>query len=556
MNEINLISKYIFDLEMQAKNGDILSAFKLFKINEYGITKKENDGNFITLREKNSKDADFYLELCNRLYTNSDNGLDMGIYLSDLTLIDFRKFKSIKIKLDRKLTIFIGNNGSGKTSIIDAIVKTISWIGPNIIRKGGRGKLVTDYDVNNASKRYAEINSRFIFNGNVVYEAALRKNSKNSIDNINSTIEPLEDLGEIYRTLVSERNGSRGEDIALPIFLYYSADRNNIKINRTFDEGKLNVSLRRFEAYDRKTLDGAIDFSGFLEWLIVIDNLSGSSFKQKANEYEKLVSSLKVAGAEDEKSNLNKLYLENLNELNKLTEILKNNESYSKKIELVKSVIITAMPEINDIYVDKSQGRAEIMLKFEEEKINITQASQGQQILISLVSDIARKLITLNEKLENPLFSNGIIVIDEVELHFHPKWQQNIVGILVNCFPNIQFIITTHSPQVLSTVDKNNIRIFAKNEIGEYLSVPPKFQTKGVQSADIMAQIMGTDSIPDIQEARDVDQFSKLLSDGFVEEAMNLLDKLRIHFGSDHPIILNCKNSIKIYELKNKIMNK
>lgn len=556
MSEVNNIDKYIFELDMQAKNGDILSAFKLFKINEYGLKEKESDGNIITLREVNTKDADIYLNMCNSLYTNIDNGLDKGIYLNDLTLIDFRKFKAIKIKLDKKLTVFIGNNGSGKTSIIDAIVKTISWIGPNIIRKGGRGKLVTDYDVNNASKRYAEINSRFIFNENIVYEAALRKNSKNSIENINSTIEPLEDLGEIYRTLISERNGNRSEYISLPIFLYYSSDRNNLKTKWTFDEEKINVSLKRLEAYDKKTLDGAIDFTGFLEWFIAIDNLSGNSFKLKLEESKNLVLSLKNAGAEDGENNLNKLYIEKLGELDELTKIVKNKEVYSKKIELVKQTISKAIPEFNDIYVDKSSGRAEVMVEIEGENVNIIQTSQGQQVLISLVSDIARQVITLNEKLDNPLSSNGIIVIDEIELHLHPKWQQNIVGALVNCFPNIQFIITTHSPQVLSTVDKNNIRIFAKNKVGEYLSVPPKFQTKGVQSADIMAKIMETDSIPDIKEARDVDQFSVLLSNHKIDEAKKLLENLKIHFGIEHPIILNCENLITIYKFKNSIMKK
>ncbi|MFN6817376.1 AAA family ATPase, partial [Proteus mirabilis] len=177
-------------------------------------------------------------------------------------------------------------------------------------------------------------------------------------------------------------------------------------------------------------------------------------------------------------------------------------------------------------------------------------------VLVSLITDIARRILTLNPNLDNPLDSYGIVVIDEIELHLHPKWQQNVVNALLKSFKNVQLVITTHSPQVLSTIDKKNIRMFVKNDQGEMRSVSPTFQTKGVKSADVMARIMGADSIPDVKEARDVDEFSQLLSEGKKDDALSLLDELKLHFGEEHPVILDCENSIKIYELKERIRNK
>lgn len=78
-------------------------------------------------------------------------------------------------------------------------------------------------------------------------------------------------------------------------------------------------------------------------------------------------------------------------------------------------------------------------------EISIFNLSQGEKTLIALVSDIARRLVILNPSLENPLNGYGIVLIDEIDLHLHPKWQQTIVQKLENTFPNIQFILSTHS---------------------------------------------------------------------------------------------------------------
>ncbi|MFJ5335390.1 retron Ec78 anti-phage system effector ATPase PtuA [Pectobacterium sp. CHL-2024] len=554
MNRVERLKKESLLLERRSKKGDVFATFKLFKMYEYGITERKDNGEVVQVLAQDIDKADFFLEASNDLIIlNHKCDVYDGFYFRRLTLTDFRKFKSLRVKLDKRLTVFIGDNGSGKTTIIDAIVKTISWIAPNIIRKGGKGKPVTEYDVNTSSNSFSEIKSQLFLNKNSLCEAALRKSSKDFAEHVFSKIEPLEELGELYRVLSSTRNHKINEKTTLPVFLYYSVDRNNIKTNRTFDEGSTSVSTERFSSYDKKTLDGASDFSGFLEWFIVIDNLSGGNLKDDIKVAEKRIASLKLAGADNSEHELNSLYQNEIELHASLFNTMKNKDVYLKKISFIKEVIKSSVPGFNDIYISKESGRAEVIVEIEDERINITQTSQGQQVLISLVTDIARRMITLNPNMSNPLESYGIVVIDEIELHLHPKWQQSIVSSLLNTFKNLQFVITTHSPQVLSTVDKRNIRMFIKDDEGNTLSVPPLFQTKGVKSADVMAQIMGTYSIPDVKEARDVDEFTALLSNNRKEEALLLLVDLTKHFGINHPVILDCENSIKIFELKEKI---
>ncbi|HHW4013382.1 TPA: retron Ec78 anti-phage system effector ATPase PtuA [Citrobacter freundii] len=557
MNRKERIKKEMLLLERNSMKGDIFSAFKLFKNYDNGVVERLDNGEISQLLSKDDTKANFYLDMCHNIFVEKvDCENSNGFYFKRLFLTDFKKFKQLNVKLDKNLTVFIGDNGSGKTTVIEAIVKTVSWIAPNIIRKGGKGKPINEYDVNTASERYSEIKSQLVVGQRAVCEPALRKSSKAFSGNSYSLIEPLEDLGEIYRVLSSERNSSRNGDINLPVFLYYSVDRNNIKPNRTYDEGSVSFSTERFSSYDKKTLDGASDFSEFLEWFIITDNRSGANLKGDIEASDRRIASLKSAGANESGHELNDLYINELEIRNDIYNLLKDKSVYLRKIELIKSVIKNTIPGFRDIYVEKKTGRAEIMVEIDDEKVNISQASQGQQVLISLVTDIARRAITLNPNLVNPLDSCGIVIIDEIDLHLHPKWQQNVVCALRKSFKNIQFVITTHSPQVLSTIDKRNIRMFVKSDKGDILSISPTFQTKGVKSADVMAQIMGTDSIPDVQEARDVDEFAILLSNDKKSDALVLLDTLKKHFGDNHPVILDCENSIKTYELKEKIKNR
>lgn len=74
---------------------------------------------------------------------------------------------------------------------------------------------------------------------------------------------------------------------------------------------------------------------------------------------------------------------------------------------------------------------------------------------MALLGDLARRIAIANPYRENPMEGEGIVLIDEIELHMHPSWQRRILGVLKQLFPNVQFIITTHSPQVLGSVDNS-----------------------------------------------------------------------------------------------------
>ncbi|HHQ4394817.1 TPA: AAA family ATPase, partial [Vibrio cholerae] len=115
--------------------------------------------------------------------------------------------------------------------------------------------------------------------------------------------------------------------------------------------------------------------------------------------------------------------------------------------KVIQESIKTFVSDIDQVKISRTPHLDMTVIKNGSE-ISIFNLSQGEKTLIALVSDIARRLVILNPSLENPLNGYGIVLIDEIDLHLHPKWQQTIVQKLENTFPNIQFILSTHSPLV------------------------------------------------------------------------------------------------------------
>lgn len=123
--------------------------------------------------------------------------------------------------------------------------------------------------------------------------------------------------------------------------------------------------------------------------------------------------------------------------------------------------------------------------------------SDGVRAMVSLTADLAWRCAKLNPHLKEQAYqeTQGIVLIDEVDIHLHPVWQQKVIPSLQKTFSKIQFIVTTHSPQVLTTVDSDCIRIVNDGEV--YCSSKG---TKGAAASRILKRVLGTDVRPPEQE--------------------------------------------------------
>lgn len=162
---------------------------------------------------------------------------------------------------------------------------------------------------------------------------------------------------------------------------------------------------------------------------------------------------------------------------------------------------------------------------------------------MALFGDLARRLTIANPNLDNPLWGEGVVLIDEIELHMHPSWQRNIVRKLRETFPNIQFIITTHSPIVLSEIDDDFNVYFLQNK-GASSEVIEFRRLDGFDANYILEEFMGTKSMNSKTEALITDIY-KLINEKSFEEAEQKVNRLKELTDSTNKDVIRASMLIK-----------
>lgn len=240
--------------ERKAKGGNLLSAFELYQ---------RNNDNVPGLGEML---VDEWFETCRDYIQDGhvdESGTfrpDNAFYLRRLTLKDFRRFSLLEIKFEEDLTVIIGNNGKGKTSILYAIAKTLSWFVANILKEGGSGQRLSELtDIkNDAENRYADVSSTFFFGkGLKSVPIRLSRSALGTAERRDSEVKPARDLADIWRVI------NEAKTINLPTFALYNVERSQPFNRNTKD----NAGRReeRFDAYSQ-ALGGAGRFDHFVEW--------------------------------------------------------------------------------------------------------------------------------------------------------------------------------------------------------------------------------------------------------------------------------------------------
>jgi len=131
-------------------------------------------------------------------------------------------------------------------------------------------------------------------------------------------------------------------------------------------------------------------------------------------------------------------------------------------------------------------------------RLPVSFLSDGIRSMIGMAGDLAHRCVSLNPHLGKTAAAKtpGIVLIDEVDMHLHPAWQQQVLGALRNAFPLIQLIVTTHSPQVLTTVRAESVRILSVDNDGVGCAAKPQVSTLGREAGDALAYVFETDSKP------------------------------------------------------------
>ncbi|MCD9542504.1 AAA family ATPase [Photobacterium carnosum] len=462
---------------------------------------------------------------CKLEYNITDNvKFEPTIRLDKITLKNYKIFEDIIIPLsDSNINVFIGNNGTGKTSILESIALSLSWLVARIKSPNSNGGIIEQQDINiNNNNSSIELSTNVINEQskvNYLWKSCVSRNGFTHKDD--SEYSQLKYLSEKFRKSIDI-----AKDTAIPLIVYYGITRTNFDIKFSPLKSKYDM----FDAFDFPIYKSA-SINGIFDWFHYRENI----------ENEKSIGNSGV-------SNLKNILTSQGISKNLITQALKAIENKDSILKAVKNAIFTFVEDITDIFIEREPEIGLFIIK-NDIKININQLSQGEKVLISLVADIARRLSILNST-NNPCEGKGIILIDELELHLHPKWQQNIVENLRKTFPNIQFIITTHSPQILSTVKKDEISIinFHNNQCNiDY----PLGETYGIASNDALIELMSVDPRPPLEWVNNLKEYFRLidLGESRSHKGNQLRQRLENDLGKEHHELQKADRKIRRKDL-------
>ena len=194
----------------------------------------------------------------------------------------------------------------------------------------------------------------------------------------------------------------------------------------------------------------------------------------------------------------------------------------------------------------EGDGKPRLVVDKRRIKLDLSELSEGERGLLSILLDLTRRLAVANPSLDEPA-ANGraIVLIDELDLHMHPRWQRSIVSKLSTAFPNCQFIGSTHSPQILSEVQPDSLILL--RQVNDKIVPETCGQAYGLDVNYVLKHIMGTESRPrPVEEA--IRRVEDALDGGDLSSARTNLDTVRVLLHGEDPRIVELEATINNLE--------
>lgn len=356
--------------------------------------------------------------------------------LKRVKIENYRAIEKLELPLDPRLTVFHGDNGHGKTSVLSAIAVGLGRIPRLLPGVSGIGFLKTD------QRRRKTARVALTTANGIEWQETTGRGAR-----LSALREKIEGIVNADRDWASTRD--------LPILAFYDANR------AVFDQPQRRRGFKtEFPRY--AALDGALaprtEFREFFKWFYAMENEELRLQKEQRSFAFRL-----------------------------------------KELEAVRKAIESMVPGVSNPRIVLRPLRFVVSVesgKGKPETLSIDQLSGGYRIMLALAADLARRMVQGNPHLEDPLQSEAVVLIDEIDLHLYPSWQQRVLPDLLRTFPNAQFLVSTQSPQVLTTVKPYRIIQLYDGDGGGVLAFGAAGHTYGAEAGDVLAVTMGVPQRP------------------------------------------------------------
>lgn len=330
--------------------------------------------------------------------------------LSKLTVSNFRGFRELELELHPEVTVLVGVNGAGKSSLLDAIALMLTYL-LAAVRNGPPYPAAleqSDIKVGEASA-WVDLQATIEGFGATWRVVATRRGH---------TSRGANDLAQLEQPIRIAQETVEAGRPHLPLAIYYPTNRAALDIPeriRTVHE------FDAISAYDGALEGKASDFRGFFEWFRQEEDLENERAVRQA--------ALPFAAPDERRSVL----------------------------PIVRGAVESLFQRAKNLRIERSPQR--MLIDVEGVTLDVAQLSDGEKGLLAMTGDLARRMVLAAQHAERPLEHPAVVLIDEIELHLHPGLQRTILPKLRKVFPKVQFIVSTHSPQVLSSVHAENVRL-------------------------------------------------------------------------------------------------
>lgn len=399
--------------------------------------------------------------------------------LKSLKIVGFRGIPELELEFPEQINVLIGINGVGKSAILDCTAIMLSRLIGRIRSSAGTGRFFTDSDITNGvPETRNEI--KICFQGESVQwrvSKARRGRRKQRI----TRLDELRKHVELFHSKLVE-----DESASLPLAVYYPVNRAVLDIPLRIRE---RHASDRLAAYDQALSGKGSSLRIFFEW-----------FRERED-------------------------LENERRIDKP-------KFRDPQLQAVRKAVERFLPGFKGLKVRRSPLR--MVVKKNGEELIVGQLSDGEKCTLAMAGDLARRMAIANPTMEDPLESKAVVLIDEIDLHLHPRWQRHIVTALEKTFPNCQFLLSTHSPQILSHLNCKSIWILEKTESG--ISAKRPDDAYGQTTSRILEDIMNVPERP--QEVKD--KLTKLflaIERGNMPTAKQLLSDMQREVGTDPDLV-------------------
>ncbi|WP_258166679.1 AAA family ATPase [Pseudomonas poae] len=351
------------------------------------------------------------------------------------TLVNFRGIEHMELDFAGRQTVaLVGVNGVGKSSILDALAITLSNLTSRIANQASKSRAISKEDIKVGTEyTRLQVSVGFSDEYDADWAIALNRKSGKHPKERSSDLGLLKEVAASFEIVAISYELIGEKSVQLPLAVYYDVHRAVLDVPLRIRE-RLNNEIA--EAYDDALGHGGADFKRFFIWFRNQEDLENEMSRD-------------IPGYRD----------------NELSAVRRAIETFTG---------------FKDVRVRRKPTLRMTVLKGDLE-FNVLQLSDGEKCLLAMVGDLARRLTLLNREVPDPLEEKGVVLIDELDLHLHPGWQRTVVANLEKTFPNCQFIITTHSPQILGELPAESIMLLKD---GQYLGHPER--SLGLRSGEVI----------------------------------------------------------------------